>query len=54
MKKAIFIISTLALFLFVQQTTAQKSKDIVDIAASVDDFSTLVTAVKAADLVGAL
>ena len=54
MKKAIFIISTLALFLFVQQSTAQKSKDIVDIAASVDDFSTLVTAVKAADLVGAL
>lgn len=32
---------------------AQK-KDIVDTAASAEDFSTLVTAVKAADLVGAL
>lgn len=54
MKKVIFILSTLAFFLFVQQTKAQKSKDIVDIAVSVDDFSTLVTALKAADLVGAL
>ena len=40
--------------LFAQQTNAQKSKDIVDIAVSVEDFSTLVTALKAADLVGAL
>ena len=54
MKKVIFIISTLGLFLFFQQTSAQKSQDIVDVAASVEDFSTLVTAVKAADLVGAL
>lgn len=38
-----------------QCLTAQKaSKNIVDIAVSVDDFSTLVTALKAADLVGAL
>ncbi|MBS9462663.1 fasciclin domain-containing protein [Flagellimonas sp. 389] len=54
MKKLIFILSTFALILFVQQTKAQESKDIVDIAVSVDDFSTLVTALKAADLVGAL
>ncbi len=40
--------------LFAQQSNAQKSKDIVDIAVSVEDFSTLVTALKAADLVGAL
>ena len=32
----------------------EMSKDIVDIAASNDDFSTLVTAVKAADLVSVL
>ncbi|UII76549.1 fasciclin domain-containing protein [Flagellimonas sp. HMM57] len=54
MKKLIFILSTFALVLFVQQTKAQESKDIVDIAVSVDDFSTLVTALKATDLVGAL
>lgn len=54
MKKVIFILSTVALVLFAQTTTAQKSQDIVDIAVSVDDFSTLVTALKAADLVGAL
>ncbi|MEM7486780.1 MAG: fasciclin domain-containing protein [Bacteroidota bacterium] len=54
MKKLIFILSTFALVLFVQQTKAQESKDIVDVAVSVDDFSTLVTALKAADLVGAL
>jgi len=54
MKKVIFILSTVALVLFTQSTNAQKSQDIVDIAVSVDDFSTLVTALKAADLVGAL
>ncbi|MEO0526363.1 MAG: fasciclin domain-containing protein [Bacteroidota bacterium] len=55
MKKIAFIISTFALFISVQSVTAQKaSKDIVDIAVSVDDFSTLVSALKAADLVGAL
>ena len=54
MKKLIFVITSCALFLFAQQTNAQKSSDIVDIAVSVEDFSTLVTALKAADLVGAL
>ena len=51
MKKLLFITSVLALGLFAQKSQAQ---DIVDVAASVEDFSTLVTAVKAADLVGAL
>ncbi|WP_405207269.1 fasciclin domain-containing protein [Aquimarina sp. LLG6339-5] len=54
MKKLIFIASTLFLFVVSQSMFAQSKKDIVDVAASVDDFSTLVTAVKAADLVGAL
>lgn len=53
MKKLIFIISTLFL-LFISQIATAQNKDIVDVAASVDDFSTLVTAVKAADLVKAL
>ncbi|MEO1013495.1 MAG: fasciclin domain-containing protein [Bacteroidota bacterium] len=42
------------LIFLAQNAVAQKGKDIVDIAVSVDDFSTLVTALKAADLVGAL
>ena len=54
MKKVALIISSITLFLFAQITMAQKGKDIVDIAVSQDDFSTLVTALKAADLVGAL
>lgn len=54
MKKLVFILSTVALVLFTQTTNAQKDKDIVDIAGSMDDFSTLVAAVKAADLVDAL
>lgn len=54
MKKLIFITATLALVFFNQKATAQNSKDIVDIAASMDDFSTLVAAVKAADLVETL
>ncbi|MBW1297760.1 fasciclin domain-containing protein [Aquimarina litoralis] len=54
MKKLIFIVSTLFLFVVSQSVFAQSKKDIVDVAASVKDFSTLVTAVKAADLVGAL
>ena len=54
MKKIVFILSAVALFMGVQSVKAQKSKSIVDIAVSVDDFSTLVTALKAADLVGAL
>lgn len=56
MKKMIFIISTITLLAFTFSASAQKAakQDIVDIAVSVDDFSTLVTALKAADLVGAL
>lgn len=54
MKKAIFILATLTLLFFTQNANAQKSQDIVDVAVSVDDFSTLVTALKAADLVEAL
>ncbi|NNC61257.1 MAG: fasciclin domain-containing protein [Eudoraea sp.] len=55
MKKVIFILSTVALLLGSTKANAQNnSQDIVDIAVSVDDFSTLVTALKAADLVGAL
>ena len=54
MKKLVFILSAFTLFMGVQSASAQESKDIVDIAVSVDDFSTLVTALKAADLVPAL
>lgn len=54
MKKIVFILSAVALMMSVQTTQAQKAKSIVDIAVSVDDFSTLVTALKAADLVPAL
>lgn len=54
MKKLVCILSIATFTFFTQTTTAQKAKDIVDIAASMDDFSTLVAAVKAADLVDAL
>lgn len=54
MKKIVFVLTTVALLFFAHNSSAQKTKDIVDVAASVDDFSTLVTALKAADLVGAL
>ena len=55
MKKLFFFIATGVLLFATQAVTAQNnSKNIVDIAVSVDDFSTLVTALKAADLVGAL
>ncbi|UOY07337.1 fasciclin domain-containing protein [Muricauda sp. SCSIO 64092] len=54
MKKLVFILTTFALMATVLTTRAQKGQDIVDIAISVDDFSTLVTALKAADLVDAL
>lgn len=53
MKKVLFILSAFAMLLSVQSVKAQ-GKTIVDIAASTEDFSTLVTALKAADLVGAL
>ena len=55
MKKIIFLISAAVLFLGTTVANAQNnSKNIVEIASSVDDFSTLVTALDAADLVGAL
>ncbi|NAS31057.1 fasciclin domain-containing protein [Flavobacteriaceae bacterium R38] len=54
MKKSLFIISTIILLFFTATASAQSKKDIVATAVSVDDFSTLVTALKAADLVGAL
>ncbi|PTX58378.1 putative surface protein with fasciclin (FAS1) repeats [Kordia periserrulae] len=53
MKKLILTITTIAIFAFATQTTAQ-NQDVVDIAASNKSFSTLVTAVKAAGLVDAL
>lgn len=51
MKKLVVSFTAITLLLFAQRVKAQ---DIVDVAASVDDFSTLVTAVKAAGLVDAL
>ena len=54
MKKLVFILSSIALIASTQISKAQMAQDIVDIAVSVDDFSTLVTALKAADLVEAL
>ncbi len=54
MKKVVFIIASILMIGFSNTATAQNKQDIVDIAVSVDDFSTLVTALKAADLVGAL
>ncbi|NHF61343.1 fasciclin domain-containing protein [Flavobacteriaceae bacterium TP-CH-4] len=51
MKKIMLSIAAVTLLVFTQRTQAQ---DIVDVAASVDDFSTLVSAVKAADLVSTL
>jgi uncharacterized surface protein with fasciclin (FAS1) repeats len=52
MKKLVFILTTFVAMSFNQTATAQKS--IVDIAVGNENFSTLVTALKAADLVGAL
>ena len=52
MKKIIFIITMITAFMVAPQLKAQKT--IVDIAVGNKDFSTLVTALKAADLVSAL
>ena len=54
--KKVFLLIAVTVFMFgTKAVTAQNnSKNIVEIAASVEDFSTLVTALKAADLVGAL
>jgi len=54
MKKLVFILTTITMIAIAPTTKAQKAQDIVDIAVSVEDFSTLVTALKAADLVDAL
>ncbi|NND14785.1 MAG: fasciclin domain-containing protein [Eudoraea sp.] len=55
MKKALLILTSLAVLFAVQVSTAQMAKkDIVEIAVSNDNFSTLVTALQAADLVSAL
>ena len=52
MKKLAFIFTTVVALTFSTTTSAQKT--IVDVAVGNDDFSTLVTALKAADLVSAL
>ena len=52
MKKLAFIFTTVVALAFSTTTNAQKT--IVDVAVGNDDFSTLVTALKAADLVSAL
>ncbi len=55
MKKMITNFSLITMFLFATLVNAQSAKNnIVENAASIDDFSTLVTAVKAADLVDVL
>ena len=52
MKKTIFILSIISSVLFTNGLIAQGT--IVDVAISNKNFSTLVTALKSADLVGAL
>ncbi|MEM9679664.1 MAG: fasciclin domain-containing protein [Bacteroidota bacterium] len=52
MKKLVFIFTTLVALTFSQNATAQKT--IVDVAVGNKDFSTLVTALKSAELVSAL
>jgi len=52
MKKLVFIFTTMVALVFSQFASAQKT--IVDVAVSNKDFSTLVTALKAGGLVGAL
>jgi len=52
MKKTIFILSIIFTVVFTKNLIAQGT--IVDVAISNKNFSTLVTALKAADLVGAL
>ncbi len=52
MKKLVFILTTFVALTFSQTATAQKT--LVDVAVGNEDFSTLVAALKAADLVSAL
>ena len=54
MKNLISKFSLIIAFVVASNINAQSSKDIVATAASLDDFSTLVTAVKAAELVEVL
>ena len=54
MKKSLIILCSLFVFGLNLNSNAQKSKSVVEIAASNNNFSTLVTAVKAAGLVEAL
>ncbi len=54
MKKIILLVSVIGLFATNQVKAQMNLESIVEIAASNADFSTLVTALKAADLVGAL
>lgn len=54
MKNLISKFSLIIAFVVAANVNAQSSKTIVENAASIDDFSTLVTAVKAADLVDVL
>ena len=55
MKKLLFLMASLVVLFGTTAVKAQEnSKNIVEIATSVEDFSTLVSALKAADLVGAL
>jgi len=53
MKKIVFVFTIFTALLFSDKAVAQ-DQSIVDIAVGNEDFSTLVTALKAADLVGAL
>ena len=52
MKKLVFILTMFVALTFTQTATSQNT--IVDAAVSNENFSTLVAALKAADLVGAL
>jgi uncharacterized surface protein with fasciclin (FAS1) repeats len=52
MKKLVFVLTTVVALSISNVATAQKT--IVDVAVGNEDFSTLVAALKAADLVGAL
>jgi len=53
--KSLFVVSVLSLTLFACASVYEtEKKDIVDTAVAAGDFTTLVTAVKAADLVEVL
>lgn len=54
MKKIVFVLTTVMALTLSTSAIAQKQKSIVDIAVGNENFSTLVAALQAADLVGAL